>query len=191
MSAAAACRLCGAELTRTFVDLGMSPPCESYLRADQLDDAEPFYPLHVRICENCLLVQLPAYVTAEDVFSDYLYFSSYSTSWVAHAERFVTEMTDRLRLTDDSFVVEVASNDGYLLQHAVARGIRCPRHRAGRQRRRGGPGEGRADRGDVPRRADRQGRRGPARPGRPGRRQQRVRPRSGPARLHRRACARW
>jgi SAM-dependent methyltransferase len=120
-----ACRLCGAELTRTFVDLGMSPPCESYLRADQLDDAEPFYPLHVRICDNCLLVQLPAYVAAEDVFSDYLYFSSYSTSWVAHAERFVAEMTDRLRLTEDSFVVEVASNDGYLLQHAVARGIRA------------------------------------------------------------------
>jgi SAM-dependent methyltransferase len=118
-----ACRLCGSELTRTFVDLGMSPPCESYLRPDQLDDPETFYPLHVRICEKCLLVQLPAYVAAEDVFSDYAYFSSYSDSWVAHAGRFVEEMTDRLRLDENSFVVEVASNDGYLLQHVVARGI--------------------------------------------------------------------
>ncbi|HEY0695324.1 MAG TPA: class I SAM-dependent methyltransferase [Kribbella sp.] len=117
------CRLCGQPLTRTFVDLGMSPPCESYLRPDQLDDGETFYPLHVRICDNCLLVQLPAYVAAEDVFSDYAYFSSYSTSWVEHAKRFVTDMVERLRLGPDSFVVEVASNDGYLLQHAVERGI--------------------------------------------------------------------
>ena len=118
------CRLCGHELTRTFVDIGMSPPCESYLRADQLEDGETFYPLHVRICDNCLLVQLPAYVAADAIFSDYLYFSSYSTSWVAHAERFVEDMTDRLGLDENSFVVEVASNDGYLLQHAVKRGIR-------------------------------------------------------------------
>ncbi len=119
------CRLCGQELTRTFVDLGMSPPCESYLRADQLENGETFYPLHVRICDNCLLVQLPAYVAADEIFSDYLYFSSYSTSWVAHAERFVEEMTGRLGLDENSFVVEVASNDGYLLQHAVKRGIRA------------------------------------------------------------------
>lgn len=118
-----ACRLCGQPLTRTFVDLGMSPPCESYLRPDQLDDAETFYPLHVRICDSCLLVQLPAYVAAEDVFSDYAYFSSYSDSWVAHAKRFVDDMVQRLRLGPESFVVEVASNDGYLLQHAVAREI--------------------------------------------------------------------
>lgn len=118
-----ACRLCGAELIRTFVDLGSSPPCESYLTADQLDQPEVFYPLHVRICEQCLLVQLPSYLDAQDIFSDYAYFSSYSDSWVAHAERFVTEMTDRLGLGPDSLVVEVASNDGYLLQHAVRRGI--------------------------------------------------------------------
>ena len=118
------CRLCGHELTRTFVDIGMSPPCESYLRADQLEDGETFYPLHVRICDNCLLVQLPAYVAADAIFSDYLYFSSYSTSWVAHAERFVEDMTERLGLDENSFVVEVASNDGYLLQHSVKRGIR-------------------------------------------------------------------
>lgn len=117
------CRLCGQPLTRTFVDLGMSPPCESYLRADQLDEGETFYPLHVRICDSCLLVQLPAYVAADDVFSDYLYFSSYSTSWVEHARRFVADMQERLGLGPDSLVTEAASNDGYLLQHAVALGI--------------------------------------------------------------------
>src|SRR5512132_4133844 len=103
----------------------MSPPCESYLRADQLDQAETFYPLHVRVCERCLLVQLPTYISGEEIFSDYAYFSSYSDSWVQHASRFVGEMTDRLALGPDSFVVEVASNDGYLLQHVVARGIRA------------------------------------------------------------------
>jgi hypothetical protein len=118
------CRLCGAPLHRTFVDLGMSPPCESYLRADQQEDPEVFYPLHVRICDECLLVQLPAYVSAESVFSDYAYFSSFSDSWVQHAGRFVADMVQRLDLGPDSFIVEAASNDGYLLKHAVARGIR-------------------------------------------------------------------
>lgn len=118
------CRLCWTELTHTFVDLGMSPPCESYLSADQLDEGETFYPLHVRVCPECLLVQLPAYIPAEDIFTDYAYFSSYSDSWVRHAERFVDHATARLGLGEDSFIVEVASNDGYLLQHSVARGIR-------------------------------------------------------------------
>jgi C-methyltransferase C-terminal domain/Putative zinc binding domain/Methyltransferase domain len=118
------CRLCGAPLTTTFVDLGMSPPCELILTADQLDRMEPFYPLHVRVCSTCLLVQLPAYIDASDIFVDYAYFSSYSDSWVEHARRFVDEAADRLDLGADSFVVEAASNDGYLLQHAVARGIR-------------------------------------------------------------------
>lgn len=122
---APACRLCGAPLTRTFVDLGMSPPCESYLSADELDRGETFYPLHVRVCEQCLLVQLPAYIAAEDIFSHYAYFSSFSDSWVQHAKRFVDGAVERLGLAADSFIVEVASNDGYLLQHAVARGIRC------------------------------------------------------------------
>ena len=117
------CRLCGTPLTRTFVDLGMSPLCESYVSADHLDEAESFYPLHVRLCESCLLVQLPAYVAGEDIFSDYAYFSSYSDSWVAHARRYADLMTDRLGLTSDSLVTEVASNDGYLLQHFVARDI--------------------------------------------------------------------
>ena len=83
--AEAACRLCGTTLTRTFVDLGMSPLCESYLSTEDLDTAETFYPLHVRLCTQCLLVQLPAYVPGEEIFSDYAYFSSYSDSWVAHA----------------------------------------------------------------------------------------------------------
>ncbi|MGW8567311.1 methyltransferase domain-containing protein [Isoptericola sp. NPDC055881] len=120
------CRLCQAPLTRTFVDLGMSPPCESYPTAQQVDGPEVFYPLHVRVCEQCLLVQLPAYVRAEDIFEDYAYFSSYSASWVEHARRYVDGAVDRLGLTPErSFVVEVASNDGYLLQHVVDRGIRC------------------------------------------------------------------
>jgi len=99
----------------------MSPPCESYLSADQLDQVEPFYPLHVRVCSSCLLVQLPAYIAAADIFSDYAYFSSYSDSWVEHARQFVDNATERLGLDNGSFVVEVASNDGYLLQHTVAR----------------------------------------------------------------------
>ncbi|MFI6078174.1 methyltransferase domain-containing protein [Actinoplanes sp. NPDC051343] len=120
---AVSCRLCGEPLTETFVDLGMSPLCESYVPADKLDGQESFYPLHVRTCSNCLLVQLPAYVAGEDIFSDYLYFSSYSTSWVEHAKRYADDMTERLGLGPDSLVAEVASNDGYLLQHFVAAGI--------------------------------------------------------------------
>ncbi|MGI5212320.1 methyltransferase domain-containing protein, partial [Plantactinospora sp. CA-290183] len=120
---AASCRLCAAALTETFVDLGMSPLCESYLPAERLDSAETFYPLHVRICANCLLVQLPAYVPGEDIFSDYAYFSSYSDSWVAHARRYADTMTESLGLGPESLVTEVASNDGYLLQHFVARGV--------------------------------------------------------------------
>ena len=117
------CRLCGAVLTRSFVDLGMSPLCESYIPAEKLDDSEAFYPLHVRICDACLLVQLPAYVAGEDIFSDYAYFSSYSDSWVAHAKRYAEGMIDRLNLGTESLVTEVASNDGYLLQHFHTAGI--------------------------------------------------------------------
>jgi hypothetical protein len=101
----------------------MSPLCESYLPAERLDDPETFYPLHVRLCNECLLVQLPAYVQGEDIFSDYAYFSSYSDSWVAHAKRYADEMIFSLRLTSDSLVTEVASNDGYLLQHFHEAGI--------------------------------------------------------------------
>ena len=101
----------------------MSPLCESYVPEDKLDEAEVFYPLHVRLCDACLLVQLPAYVPGEDIFSDYAYFSSYSDSWVAHAKRYAEAMISGLRLTPDSLVTEVASNDGYLLQHFQAAGI--------------------------------------------------------------------
>ncbi|MHA7985484.1 class I SAM-dependent methyltransferase [Rathayibacter sp. CAU 1779] len=117
------CRLCGAILDRTFVDLGMSPPCEDFLTADRLDTVERFYPLNVRICSRCLLVQLPAYVDPEDVFVEYAYFSSFSDSWVEHARRYADMMTEKLALGPDSLVVEAASNDGYLLQHFVAAGI--------------------------------------------------------------------
>ena len=123
MSTLHLCRLCGAPLTRTFVDLGMSPLCESYVPGDRLDEAEVFYPLHVRLCDACLLVQLPAYVSGEHIFSDYAYFSSYSVSWVAHAKRYAEAMIGRLGLIPDSLVTEVASNDGYLLQHFQAAGI--------------------------------------------------------------------
>jgi 2-polyprenyl-3-methyl-5-hydroxy-6-metoxy-1,4-benzoquinol methylase len=122
-SASHECRICGAALTQTFVDLGMSPLCESYIRPEQLDRPETFYPLHVLICGSCLLVQLPVYVTGEDIFSDYAYFSSYSDSWVAHARRYAADMISRLGLTGASLVTEVASNDGYLLQHFAADGI--------------------------------------------------------------------
>jgi 2-polyprenyl-3-methyl-5-hydroxy-6-metoxy-1,4-benzoquinol methylase len=117
------CRLCDADVTRTFVDLGMSPLCESYVPPERVDAAESFYPLHVRICDSCLLVQLPAYVPGEDIFSDYAYFSSYSDSWVEHARRYAEAMTTRLGLNAGSLVTEVASNDGYLLQHFLAAGI--------------------------------------------------------------------
>lgn len=123
MAANCECRLCGAPLTHTFVDLGMSPLCESYVPADRLDYPESFYPLHVRQCPSCLLVQLPAYVPGEEIFSDYAYFSSYSDSWVAHAKSYADAMVDRLALTPSSLVTEVASNDGYLLQHFAAKGL--------------------------------------------------------------------
>jgi hypothetical protein len=101
----------------------MSPLCESYVAAEAVDEPETFYPLHVLLCDECLLVQLPAYVSGEHIFSEYAYFSSYSGSWVAHAKRYADEMLTRLRLTQDSLVTEVASNDGYLLQHFVSAGI--------------------------------------------------------------------
>jgi len=101
----------------------MSPLCESYVPADRVDAPEVFYPLHVLLCSGCLLVQLPAYVPGEDIFSEYAYFSSYSDSWVAHARRYAADMIAALSLTADSLVTEVASNDGYLLQHFAAAGV--------------------------------------------------------------------
>ena len=122
-TAAASCRFCGRPLTRVFVDLGMSPLCESFLAAGELDRMEPFYPLLVRVCDGCFLVQLAEYVRPADIFTDYAYFSSYSTSWLDHARRYADAMTARLALGGDSRVVEIASNDGYLLQYFVAKGI--------------------------------------------------------------------
>ena len=121
----AACRFCATPLSDTFVDLGMSPLCESYLPADKLNHMEPFFPLHVWVCRSCFLVQLEQYVSAEEIFTEYAYFSSYATSWVKHAEEYVATMTQRLGLSPKSFVVELASNDGYLLQWFVKRGIPC------------------------------------------------------------------
>ena len=117
------CRFCGAPLHDTFVDLGMQPLCESFVAPEDVERMEPFYPLHVRICRACLLVQLPAYVDREDIFREYAYFSSFSDSWVEHARQYADAMIERLGLGADSLVVELASNDGYLLQHFVARGM--------------------------------------------------------------------
>ncbi|MDJ1157092.1 class I SAM-dependent methyltransferase [Chelatococcus sp. SYSU_G07232] len=117
------CRLCGAGLRHTFVDLGMSPLCESYRTPDELDAMEPYFPLHVLVCDDCFLVQLKEYVSPEHIFREYAYFSSYSTSWVAHAKTYCDMIVPRLGLGPDSLVVELASNDGYLLQHLLPRGI--------------------------------------------------------------------
>ncbi len=117
------CRFCGGTRHRTFVDLGMSPLCESFLSRDQIDRMEPFYPLFAFVCESCFLVQLKEYVTADHIFSDYAYFSSYSDSWVEHTRRYTDAMVERFDLNASSQVVEVASNDGYLLQHFVERGV--------------------------------------------------------------------
>ncbi|MBB4913271.1 hypothetical protein FHS44_000343 [Streptosporangium saharense] len=108
-----------------MVDLGATPPCELFLTAEQVDEPETTYPLHLRVCTGCWLAQIPPLITPEDTFTEYAYFSSYSTSWVEHARRFVDGAAGRLGLDENSFVVEVASNDGYLLRHVVDRGVRC------------------------------------------------------------------
>ena len=121
--AAKICRFCSAELRHTFVDLGMSPLCETYPASADFNLGETYYPLHVYVCENCFLVQLEEYETPDKIFGEYLYFSSYSDSWLRHAESYCASMTSRLGLNTDSFVVEVASNDGYLLQYFVQRNV--------------------------------------------------------------------
>ena len=113
------CRFCGTALRRTFVDLGMSPLCETYPSAADLNQPEIYYPLHVYVCESCFLVQLDQYESAEKIFGDYPYFSSYSDSWLKHCENYCESMRQRFGLNEESFVVEVASNDGYLLQYFV------------------------------------------------------------------------
>ena len=123
VSAGAACRFCNAALQHSFVDLGMSPLCQTHITHEQLNHMEPFYPLHALVCDRCFLVQLDEYVAPNDIFSEYAYFSSYSDSWVDHARRYAEKMIKRLNLGRNSQVMEIASNDGYLLQHFVKRDI--------------------------------------------------------------------
>ena len=123
VSAMVSCRFCARPLSRSFVDLGMSPLCESFIGAEESNQMEPFYPLHAYVCEGCFLVQVQAYVRPEHIFTEYAYFSSYSESWLRHAEAYVDMIVARLGLGARHSVVELGSNDGYLLQYFVARGI--------------------------------------------------------------------
>lgn len=117
------CRFCDSRLKHVFADLGMSPLSNSYVKPGDLAVMEPFYPLVVFVCSNCFLVQLEQVESPEHIFSDYSYFSSFSESWVEHARRYTDKIVDRMGLGQSHRVVEIASNDGYLLQHFVARGI--------------------------------------------------------------------
>lgn len=119
------CRLCNSDRLTSVLDLGATPPCERFLTSDELDAPECTYPLHLRLCEDCLLLQIPALITPEDTFTEYAYFSSYSQSWVEHAGKFVHDALETGRVRNDSKIIEVASNDGYLLRHAVEAGIEC------------------------------------------------------------------
>jgi SAM-dependent methyltransferase len=120
---ATACRFCGAPVTDVFADLGMSPLANAYLAAERVNAMEPFYPLRALVCAKCFLVQLEEFETPEQIFSDYAYFSSYSSSWLEHSRRYAEQMIERLGLDGDSQVVEIASNDGYLLQFFAEREI--------------------------------------------------------------------
>lgn len=117
------CRFCCHPLSQVVVDLGMSPLCQSQISSEQLDNMEPFYPLKAMVCDQCWLVQLDEFVSPDEIFGEYAYFSSFSDSWVAHAKRYAEKMTGLLSLNEQSLVVEIASNDGYLLQHFVSAGI--------------------------------------------------------------------
>ncbi len=120
------CRHCGTLLTHTFLDLGFAPPSNAYLTEADLTTPEKYYPLKIKVCDECWLVQTEDYAQANELFnSDYAYFSSTSTSWFAHAKRFALNITEELSLGPESFVIEVASNDGYLLKNFVAAGIPC------------------------------------------------------------------
>ena len=120
------CRGCGTALALPLIDLGTSPPSNAYVRADQLEQAEQWVPLKVAVCQHCWLVQTEDYTRADSLFdAEYAYFSSFSSTWLAHAERYVDEMVERFDLGVDSRVVEVAANDGYLLQYVARRGIAC------------------------------------------------------------------
>ncbi len=123
MSRPMTCRFCGETLTHSFVDLGLSPMANRYLTASDLAEPEPFYPLHAFVCHCCFLVQLGEIQRPAEIFSDYAYFSSYSNSWVEHARTYAEMVVKRFALGRTAQVVEIASNDGYLLQHFVAWGI--------------------------------------------------------------------
>lgn len=118
-----ACRFCSASLRHLFVDLGMSPLCNTNVEPHQLNQMEPFYPLHAYVCDQCFLVQLGEFVAPSDIFGEYSYFSSYADSWVAHAKRYADRMVECFGINSESLVMEIASNDGYLLQHFVAMNI--------------------------------------------------------------------
>lgn len=118
------CRFCQTPLSKTFVDLGMSPISNAFLKSDRLDKAEKFYPLHAYVCDNCFLVQLEEFETPEQIFgSDYAYFSSYSEIWLSHCQSYTELTIDKFKLNDNSQVIEIASNDGYLLQYFQQRGV--------------------------------------------------------------------
>ena len=119
----ATCRFCAAPLETVFADLGMSPMANSYLPPERGNAMEPFYPLKAWVCGECRLVQLEEYETPDEIFSDYAYFSAYSSSWLEHSERYVELMIERFGFDGSSQVVELASNDGYLLQYFVQRGV--------------------------------------------------------------------
>ena len=128
------CRFCGEKLEHDFVDLGSTPLANSYVtQEDVARGRDKAYPLHARVCSSCFLVQVDAPVSPKDIFSDYAYFSSYSDSWVEHARSFANAMIAHFGLSGSSLVVEVASNDGYLLQHFVAAGSPRSGDRAGRK----------------------------------------------------------
>ncbi len=118
-----ACRFCSTPLTHTFCDLGMSPLSNSYIEPGDANGDEALYPLHARVCSVCYLVQLEEFESPQNIFSDYAYFSSYSDSWLAHCKSYVEQMSSQLCLDGSSSVIEIASNDGYLLQYFVAAGI--------------------------------------------------------------------
>jgi hypothetical protein len=160
------CRFCGAALTTTLVDLGMQPLSNAYIDPARAEAMEPFYPLHVRVCGECLLVQLPELASPEHIFTDYAYLSGVSSTWVEHCARFVDHMTSLLALGKSDLVIELASNDGTLLRGFVERGVAvlgiepaanvaelarrrrtsrsCRRRRAARARRRSPPARCRA-----------------------------------------------
>ena len=117
------CRICASPLTCTFADLGMSPLANSYIKPEKANAMEPFYPLHVYVCDQCLLVQLEEFESPQHIFSDYAYFSSFSDAWLKHARQYTEAMIERFGFNAQSQVVEIASNDGYLLQYFRDRGV--------------------------------------------------------------------